>query len=106
MVKPLGTNENDILHNIDNVKNIITSKFKEKLWCEENLAVKRKLRYYKEVINPNLEDQKYLLVVTSSRKKINIAKIRMNSHELHSETKCWSIPKLCGRIGFSICVSL
>ena len=38
-------------------KNIITSKFKENLWCEENLAVKRKLRYYKEVINPNLEDQ-------------------------------------------------
>ena len=39
-------NENDILQNIDNVKNIITSKFKEKFWCEENLAVKRKLRYY------------------------------------------------------------
>ena len=35
--------ENKILQNIDNVKNIITSKFKEKLWCEENLAVKIKL---------------------------------------------------------------
>ena len=45
-------NENGILQNIDNVKNIITSKFIEKLWCEENLMVKRKLRYYKEVINP------------------------------------------------------
>ena len=54
-----GINEDDILQNIDDVKNIITSKFKEKFWCEENLAVKRKLRYYKEVINPNLEDQKY-----------------------------------------------
>ena len=43
-----GINEKDILHNIDNVKNIFTSKFKEKLWCEENLVVKRKLRYYKE----------------------------------------------------------
>ena len=74
------------MHNIDNVKNIITYKFKEKLWCEKNLAVKRKLRYYKEVINPNLEDQKYLSILTSSNKKINIAKIRMNSHELHSET--------------------
>ena len=82
------------MHNIDNVKNSITSKFKEKIWFEENLAVKRKLRYYKEVINLNLEDQKYLLVVTtSSQKKINIAKIRMNSHELHSETGCWSITK-------------
>ena len=39
-----GIDENDSLHNIDIVKNIITSKFKEKLWCEENLAVKRKLR--------------------------------------------------------------
>ena len=67
-------------------KNVITSMFKEKLYCEENLAVKRKLRYYKEVINPNLEDQKYILVVTSSWKKINIANIRTNSHDLHSET--------------------
>ena len=53
----------------------------------------RKLRYYKEVINPNLEDHKYLLVVTSSLKKINITKIRTNSHELHSETGHWYIPK-------------
>ena len=79
--------------NIDNVKNIIACKFKEKFWCEKNLAVKRKLRYYKEVITPNLEDQKYQSVVTSSRKKINIAKVRMNSHELHRETGNWSIPK-------------
>ena len=47
---------------------------------------KIKLRYYKEVINPTLEDQKYLSVLTSSKKKINIAMIRTNSHELHSET--------------------
>ena len=40
-----GINENDILQNIDNAKNIITSKFKKKLRCGENLAVKRKLRY-------------------------------------------------------------
>ena len=81
------------MQNIDNVKNIITSEFKEKLWCEENLVVKRNLRYYKEFINPNLEDQKYLSVVTSSQKKINMAKIRTNSHELHSERGRWSIPK-------------
>ena len=74
-----GIDENDILHNIDNVKNIITSKFKEKFWCEEYLAVKRKLRYYKEIFNPNLEDHKYLSVVTISQNKINIAKIRSNS---------------------------
>ena len=40
----LGIDENDILQNSDNVKNIITSMFKEKFWCEENLVVKRKLR--------------------------------------------------------------
>ena len=55
--------------------------------------VKIKLRYYKEVINHNLEDQKHLSVVTSSWKKINIAKIITSSHELHRETGCWFIPK-------------
>ena len=72
----------------------------------EKLAVKRKLRYYKEVINPNLEDQKYFSVVTISQKKINIAKIRMNSHELHSEQGVGLFLKLHGRKEFSICVSL
>ena len=52
-----GVDENVALQNIDYIKNIITSKFKEKVWCEEDLEIKRKLRYYKEVINPNLEVQ-------------------------------------------------
>ena len=51
------------------------------------------MRYYKEVINPNLEDQKYLLVLSSTKKIINIDKIRTNSHELHSETGRWAVPK-------------
>ena len=67
--------------------------FKEKLYCEKDLDAKRKLRYYEEVINPNLEDQKYIFVLTSSKKKINITKIRTNSHELHSETSRWAVPK-------------
>jgi hypothetical protein len=54
---------------------------------------KRKLRYYKEVVNPNLEDQNYLSVLKSAKKKINIAKIRTNSHELHSEIGHWTTPK-------------
>ena len=81
------------MQNINNIKKIVTSKFKEKMWCEKYLAAKRKLRYYKEVINPTLEDQKYLSVLTISKKKINIAKIRTNSHELHSETGRWTVPK-------------
>ena len=36
---------------------------------------------------------KHLSVLTSSKKKINIAKIRMNFHELHSETRHWAVPK-------------
>ena len=38
--------------------------------------------YLKEVINPNLEVQKYLSVLTRSKKKINISKIRTNSYEI------------------------
>ena len=75
------------------IDKIVTSKFKEKMWCKKDLAAKRKLRYYKEVINPTLEDQKYLSVLTSSKKKINIAKIRVNSHDPHSERGCWTVPK-------------
>ena len=56
------------------------------MWFEKDLEAKRKLRYYKEVIKPTLEDENYLSVLTSSKKKINIAKIKTNSHELHSET--------------------
>ena len=62
--------ENVALQNINNIKNIATSKFKEKLWCEKDLEAKRKLIYYKEVINPTLKDQKYLFVLTSSKKYI------------------------------------
>jgi hypothetical protein len=54
---------------------------------------KIKLRYYKEVVNPNLEDQKYLSILRSANKKINIAKIRSNFHELHSEIGRWTVPK-------------
>ena len=73
---------------------------------EKDLELKRKLRDYKEVINPNLEDQKYLSVLASTKKTINIAKIRTNSHELHSETGRWTIPKTPGRKGFVIFVRL
>jgi hypothetical protein len=54
---------------------------------------KRKLRSYKEMINPNLEDQNYLFILTSVNKKINIATIRTNSHQLHGGTRHWTIPK-------------
>ena len=31
------------LQNINNIKNIVSSKFKEKMWCENGLEAKRKL---------------------------------------------------------------
>jgi hypothetical protein len=30
------------------------------MWCDTEVEEKIKLRYYKDVINPNLEDQNYL----------------------------------------------
>jgi len=48
---------NIILHVKDNIKTIITSKFKKKLWHDKELEGKIKFRYYKEMINHNLEDQ-------------------------------------------------
>ena len=39
------------------------------MWCDKDLEAKRKLRYYKEVIDTTLEDQKYLYVLTSSKKE-------------------------------------
>ena len=77
----------------DNIKNTITSKFKDKLWEDQELEGKRKLRYYKEVINPTLDNQNYLSMLSNNKKKMNITKIRTNSHELRSETGWWSIPK-------------
>jgi hypothetical protein len=85
--------EDTIFQNKATIKNISKSKFKEKMWCDKELEEKIKLRYYKDVINHNLEDQNYLFVLTSIKKKIRIAKIRTNSHKLHTETRRWSIPK-------------
>ena len=62
------------------------------MWGEKELEVKIKLRYYKDVINHHMEDQKYLFVLTSSKNKINISKIRKKSHELHTGTRHWKIP--------------
>jgi hypothetical protein len=62
------------MHNTDNITNIITSKFKENMWCDKELEDKMKLRYYKEVVNPNLEDQKYLSILRSVKKKKTLLK--------------------------------
>ena len=80
-----GINENDTLQNIINFKNIITSKSIEKMWCKKELDMKRKSRYYKVVMNPNLKVQKYLSILSSSKNNINITEIRTNSLELNSE---------------------
>jgi len=48
--------------------------------CDKELEKKTKLRYYKDINNPNLEDQNYLFALTSVKKKINNDKIRTNFH--------------------------
>ena len=77
----------------DNIKNTITAKFEDKLWEDQELEDKMKLRYYKEVINPTLDNQNYFFMLTITKKKMNIARIRTNSHKLRSETRWWYIPK-------------
>jgi len=39
------------------------------MWCDKVLEEKIKSRYYKDVINHNLEDQNYLFVLPSVKKK-------------------------------------
>jgi hypothetical protein len=48
---------------------MVNSKFKKKIWCYKELEEKIKLRYYKDVTNPNLEDQNYLSSLPSVKKK-------------------------------------
>ena len=62
---------------------------KIKSWKE-----KRKVKYYKEVINPHLENQNYLYVLTSVKMKMNISNIITNSHELHGEIRHWWVLKI------------
>ena len=77
----------------DNIKDIITSDFKDKMWDAKELEAKRKLRYYKEVINPTVDNQNYLSMLTSTKSKMNISRIRNKSRELQSDTKRSSTPK-------------
>ena len=44
------------------------------------------------MIQPNLEDKKYLSSLTKVNKKINIAKTGTKSHQFHSEIGHWAIP--------------
>ena len=74
------------------IKINIISKFKEKRWCNKE-EDKKKVKYYKHVIDHNLEDQKYLYVFTILKKKIDIPKVRTKSLEIHSYIGNLTIPK-------------
>ena len=78
---------------MESKNSIKNTKFKDKLWKDKLLGDKRKLRYYKKVIKPILDNHYGLTVLSSNKKKVNIAKIRNNFHELQSETRWWSITK-------------
>jgi len=51
-----GIKEEIIMGSKDNIKDTITSSFKDKMWDAKELEGKRKLRYYKELINPTLDN--------------------------------------------------
>ena len=46
-----------------------------------------------DLTNCNSRRSKVSLSFNQFKEKINIPQIRTNSHELHSETRCWTIPK-------------
>ena len=77
----------------DNIKDTINPNFRDKMWDVKKMEDKRKLRYYKEVINPIVDNQNYLSMLTSTKSKMNIARIRNKSRELQSDTKRSSTPK-------------
>jgi len=82
-----------IMGSKDNIKDTITSNFRDEMSDVKKLEDKRKLRYYKEVINPTLDNHNYLSMLTNTKSKINITGIRTNSHELQSDTEQWSTPR-------------
>ena len=77
----------------DNIKDTINPNFRDKMWDVKKMEDKRKLRYYKEVINPIVDNQNYLSMLTSTKSKMNIARIRNKSRELQSDSKRSSTPK-------------
>lgn len=73
-----------ILQNGNNIKILLLPNLRKKNWDDKELKEKKKQRYYKEVINPNLENQNYIFILTSVKKRMNTTKLRANRHELHS----------------------
>lgn len=77
LAKPLGNKRRCHFINSNKTKNIILIK------CDEYLKDKIKLSiYYKDVFKSNQENQKYIFILTSAKKKIKIAKIQAISQEL------------------------
>ena len=77
----------------DNIKDTINPNFRDKMWDVKKMEDKRKLRYYKEVINPIVDNQNYLSMLTTIKSKMNISRIRNKSRELQSDSKRSSTPK-------------
>ena len=75
-------NEEVFLLNINTIKCTITTRFKDKLRCKEEIENKIKLMYYENIINPKLEDYNSFYSVDNVKRKIKFAKIRTYLHEL------------------------
>ena len=53
----------------DNMKDANNPNFRDKMWDVKKMEDKRKLRYYKEVINPTVDNHNYLSMLTSIKVK-------------------------------------
>jgi len=76
-----------------NIKDTINPNFSYKMSDVKKLEDKRKLRYYKEVINRIVDNHNYLSMLASTKSKMNMTRIRTKSRELQSDTKRSSTPK-------------
>jgi len=68
------------MQNCNNIKMLLHLNLKIIFGAIKDYRNKEKLRYHNKVVKHNLEDQKCLSILTSTKKKNNIAKIRRNSY--------------------------
>lgn len=83
--------EEIIIGSKDSIKDTITSNLKDTMCNDKELEAKRKVRHYKEAINPTIDNDNYLSMLTNTKKKVNIARIRTNSHELRTDNGWWLV---------------
>ena len=65
----LGMVEDDALQDINNIKITILTHIEGNMWNDREKENTRKLNFYKEIVNPELEDHNYHYIVGNSERK-------------------------------------